>query len=63
MLKRGSHLVQPVGDARPVRHMRAWLLLVSALAVHVVDEALTNFLDFYNPLILSIRSQVPGSGR
>jgi hypothetical protein len=39
--------------------MRAWLLLVGALGVHVLDEALTNFLDFYNPLVLSIRSQVP----
>jgi hypothetical protein len=38
--------------------MRAWLFLVGALAVHVIDEALTGFLDFYNPLVLSIRSQV-----
>ncbi len=39
--------------------MRAWLLLAGALAVHVADEAFTNFLDFYNPLVLSIRSRVP----
>lgn len=39
--------------------MQAWLLLAGALAVHVVDEALTDFLAFYNPLVLSIRSQVP----
>jgi hypothetical protein len=52
-------LAPSIGDAGPVRHMRAWLLLVGALAVHVIDEALTNFLDFYNPLVLSIRSQVP----
>jgi len=39
--------------------MQAWLLLVGALAVHVVDEASTGFLDFYNPLVLSIRSRVP----
>jgi hypothetical protein len=38
---------------------RAWFLLVAALAVHVVDEALTGFLDFYNPLVHSIRSRVP----
>ena len=37
--------------------MRAWLLLVGALAVHVADEALTGFLDFYNPLVLSIRAR------
>jgi hypothetical protein len=36
--------------------MRAWLLLVAALAVHVADEASTDFLEFYNPLVLSIRS-------
>jgi hypothetical protein len=39
--------------------MRAWLLLVGALAVHVIDESLTGFLDFYNPLVQSIRSQIP----
>jgi hypothetical protein len=38
--------------------MRAWLLLVGALAVHVIDEALTDFLEFYNPLVLSIRSEI-----
>lgn len=35
--------------------MRAWLLLDGALALHVIDEALTGFLDFYNPLVRSIR--------
>jgi hypothetical protein len=40
------------------RHVRAWLLLVVTLAVHVVDEALTGFLDFYNPLVLSVRSRM-----
>jgi len=39
-------------------HMRAWLWLVGALALHVVDEALTGFLAFYNPLIADIRSQL-----
>jgi len=43
----------------PERHTRAWLLLVGALAVHVTDEAATGFLQFYNPLVLSIRSRVP----
>ena len=47
----------PVADARAPRHGRAWLLLVGALAVHVIDEALTGFLDFYNPLVLSIRER------
>jgi hypothetical protein len=50
---------QPDGDAHAARRVRAWRLLVSALTVHVIDEALTNFLDFYNPLVLTIRSRVP----
>jgi hypothetical protein len=39
-------------------HARAWLLLVVVLAAHVADEALTDFLGFYNPLVLSIKSRV-----
>jgi hypothetical protein len=38
--------------------MRAWLLLAGALAVHVADEASTDFLGFYNPLVLSLRSRL-----
>lgn len=41
-----------------MRLARAWLFLVAALAVHVADEALTGFLDFYNPLVLSIRERI-----
>jgi hypothetical protein len=40
----------------PERHARAWLLLDAALALHVVDEALSGFLDFYNPLVLQLRA-------
>ena len=54
-----SLLNQSTGEAAAVRHMHAWLLLTGALAVHVADEALTGFLEFYNPLVLSIRSQIP----
>jgi Protein of unknown function with HXXEE motif len=43
----------------PSRHARAWWVLVGALAIHVTDEALTDFLGFYNPMVLSIRSRVP----
>lgn len=32
----------------------AWLLLCGAAALHVVDEAVNDFLAFYNPLIESI---------
>jgi uncharacterized membrane protein len=49
----------PARAALAAGHARAWLLLVVMLAVHVADEALTGFLDFYNPLVLEIRSQVP----
>jgi hypothetical protein len=33
----------------------AYLLLVFCLALHVTDEAIHHFLDFYNPLALKIR--------
>lgn len=45
-------------DRAALLHMRAWLVLVGTLAVHVVDEALTDFLGFYNPLVLEIRSRI-----
>ena len=35
-----------------------WIALTMALAVHVTDEALTNFLSVYNPTVLAIRRQV-----
>lgn len=37
----------------------AWLLLTAALAFHVADEALTDFLSIYNPTVESIRQQLP----
>ncbi len=37
----------------------AWLLLTASLAVHVVDEAVNDFLGFYNPAVLSIRASFP----
>lgn len=39
-------------------HARAWLLLDAALALHVADEALTGFLDFYNPLVVRLRERL-----
>lgn len=59
MVNVGAPRRPSVSDAAVRRHVRAWLLLVGALAVHVIDEALTGFLDFYNPLVLSIRSEIP----
>jgi hypothetical protein len=40
-------------------HQRAWYILVAVLAIHVVDEALTDFLSFYNPLVLAMRERIP----
>ena len=35
----------------------AWVSLCLALCAHVQDEALTGFLDVYNPTVLAMRSQ------
>lgn len=37
----------------------AWMTLCVALAVHVADEAFTNFLSVYNPAVQTIRSHWP----
>jgi len=42
-----------------VRQAAAWVALCLALAIHVADEALTDFLSFYNPAVRSIRDRVP----
>jgi hypothetical protein len=39
------------------RTATAWLAMVTAVGVHVIDEALTGFLAFYNPLVLSMRQR------
>jgi hypothetical protein len=36
-----------------------WLALCGALAIHVVDEALTDFLSVYNPAVRAIRARFP----
>lgn len=40
-------------------HGIAWVALCIALAVHVMDEAVTDFLSVYNPAVLAIRRQLP----
>jgi hypothetical protein len=37
----------------------AWVLLCIALALHVVDEAATDFLSVYNPTVQAIRKRFP----
>jgi Protein of unknown function with HXXEE motif len=40
------------------RFGRAWLALTICLAAHVADEALTGFLDVYNPIVRSMRRRL-----
>jgi hypothetical protein len=40
------------------RHAWAWVFLTLALALHVTDEALTDFLSFYNPMVNAIRARL-----
>ena len=44
---------------RARRHWVAWIGLCAALAIHVLDEALTDFLSIYNPTVLAIRERYP----
>ena len=37
----------------------AWAALCVALAVHVADEALTNFLAVYNAMVHAVRARFP----
>ncbi len=46
-------------QASAVRHGWAWVALTLALAVHVADEALTDFLSVYNPTVEAIRVRYP----
>ena len=46
-------------EQRAYRHWVAWMSLCGALAVHVADEALTDFLAWYNPAVLAIRERYP----
>ena len=41
------------------RHWLAWMVMCGALAVHVADEALTGWLDWYNPTVRAIHEQYP----
>ena len=40
------------------KHGWAWVALSLTLAVHVADEALTDFLSFYNPMVTSLRARL-----
>lgn len=40
-------------------HWSAWIGLCAALAIHVADEALTDFLSIYNPAVVAVRERNP----
>jgi hypothetical protein len=40
------------------RNAFVWLLMVTAVAIHVTDEMLTDFLPFYNAQVLAIRERL-----
>lgn len=40
------------------RNVAGWLALVSAVALHVFDEAMTGFLPFYNQLVIDMRERL-----
>ncbi|UCC80967.1 MAG: hypothetical protein JSW64_06310 [Candidatus Zixiibacteriota bacterium] len=40
------------------KNVTAWVLLVLAMGLHVFDEAINNFLDFYNPLVFDLRDSL-----
>ena len=46
-------------EQRAHRHWIAWVAFCGALAVHVADEALTDFLALYNPTVLALRDRYP----
>jgi len=37
----------------------AWIALAGAIAVHVIDEALADFLSVWNPLAIAVRERIP----
>jgi hypothetical protein len=50
--------MQTVVEWAGARLGQAWVALTLALARHVADEALTGFLDVYNPIVRSMRDRV-----
>ena len=48
----------------PVKKIRshlgiAWIMLCFSLLIHVIDEALHDFLAFYNPIISRLKEHIP----
>ena len=48
----------PIAQRQPTYYLGvAWLFMAIALLLHVTDEALTGFLDVYNPTVLALRAR------
>jgi hypothetical protein len=45
-------------SASPDNFGLAWILLCLAFCAHVADEALTGFLDIYNPTVIAMRARL-----
>src|SRR5688572_24093219 len=41
------------------KHGFAWIYLTVALALHVTDEAINDFLSVYNPVVTQLLSKYP----
>ncbi len=41
------------------RFGRAWVAMAVVIALHVIDEAATDFLSVYNPAVRAIRARLP----
>ena len=52
-------IVGELVDQEAMRFGFAWVLLSVALALHVTDEVLTDFLSVYNPSAEAIRKRFP----
>ena len=46
-----------MSPARPRSFGAPWLALCAALALHILDEALTGFLNVYNPTVIHVRQR------
>jgi hypothetical protein len=54
-----SQVVSQQDDKNARRFGYAWIFLAAALALHVTDEAMTDFLSVYNPIVRAIRERLP----
>jgi hypothetical protein len=51
-------LVKTIRNLLKNKNAAAWVLMVSAIAVHVFDETVTGFLPFYNEIALNLRERL-----